>query len=127
MKITAFVVLITGMSFGAFSQNFEGMIEFKKATTIDTTTYIYYVKGNKVKIDEIGSKSHRVEGTFLIDLDAKTMLSLNHERKLYMDQPAKAPQVVNGTCEVKKGTTVKSLQGYKCSENIVSNKRKVLL
>lgn len=121
LKITAVAALITGLSFSAFAQSFEGVIEFKKATTIDTTTYVYYVKDNKVKIDEMGAKSHRVEGTFLIDLEAKTMKSLNHERKLYMDQPSpKAPEI-KGTCTVKKGTNVKNLQGYKCSEYIVTN------
>ena len=64
LKISAVVVLITGLSFGAFSQTFEGVIEFKKASTIDTTSYVYYVKGENVKIDEIGTKSRRVEGTF---------------------------------------------------------------
>ena len=121
LKITTLVVLITVMSFGAFSQNFEGTIEFKKANMIDTTTYIYYVKGNKVRIDEIGAKSHDSEGTFLIDLDAKTMVTLNHDRKLYMDQTGRAPQVIKGTCKIKKGTAIKTLQGYKCTEYTVSN------
>ncbi len=121
LKITTLVVLITVMSFGAFSQNFEGTIEFKKATMIDTTTYIYYVKGNNVKIDEIGAKSHRVEGTFLIDLEAKTMKSLNHERKLYMDQATPSTPPMKGTSTVKKGTSSKTLQGYKCTEYIVTN------
>ena len=121
IKIAAVVVLITGLSFSAFSQSFEGVIEFKKASAIDTTTYVYYVKGNNVKLDEIGAKSHRVEGTFLIDLDAKTMKSLNHERKLYMDQATPATPAMKGTCTVKKGTNVKNLQGYKCAEYIVTN------
>ena len=121
LNIAAVIVLLTGISFSAFSQSFEGVIEFKKATLIDTTTYIYYVKGNKVKIDEMGAKSHRVEGTFLIDLEAKTMKSLNHERKLYMDQGTPAAPVIKGTCTVKKGTNNKNIQGYKCAEYIVTN------
>ncbi len=121
LKFTAAVVLATGLSLSAFSQSFEGVIEFKKATMIDTTTYIYYVKGNNVKIDEIGAKSHRVEGTFLIDLEAKTMKSLNHERKLYMEQASPASPALKGTCAVKKGTNVKNLQGNKCTEYVVTN------
>ena len=121
LRITTLVVLITVMSFGAFSQGFEGSIEFKKETMTDTTTYIYYVKGNNVKIDELGTKSNRVEGTFLIDLEAKTMKSLNHDRKLYMEQATPATPPMKGTCTVKKGTTTKTLQGFKCREYIVTN------
>jgi len=49
------------------------------------------------------------------------MKSLNHERKLYMDQPTPAAPVIKGTCNVKKGQNVKNLQGYKCQEYIVTN------
>ena len=104
-----------------FSQSFEGVIEFKKASTTDTTNYVYYVKDNMVRIDEIGSKSHKVEGTFLVDMNAKTMKSLNIDRKLYMDQPTPSAPVIKGTCQVKKGQNVKNLQGFKCTETIVTN------
>ena len=38
-----------------------------------------------------------------------------------MDQKSPAAPVIKGTCTVKKGTNVKNLQGYKCSEYIVTN------
>ena len=121
LKLVTVVVVMIAFSYSAFAQSFEGVIEFKKASTIDTTNYIYYVKDNMVRIDEIGTKSHKVEGSFIIDLDAKTMKSLNHERKLYMDQPTPAAPTIKGTCSVKKGQNVKNLQGYKCVEYIVTN------
>ncbi len=120
-KITVAVVLMLTCTLGAMAQSFEGVIEFKKASTLDTTSYIYYVKGGMVRIDEIGARSHKVEGTFLINLDAKTMKSLNHERKLYMDQSTPSVPVMKGSCTVKKGTNVKNLQGYKCNEYVVTN------
>jgi Domain of unknown function (DUF4412) len=113
--------LIVAFGFSAFAQSFEGTIEFKKAGTADTTKYVYTVKGNKVKIDEIGSKSKKPEGTFMVDLDAKTMLSLNHERKLYMDQKSPSTPVIKGKCDVQKGKNTKTLQGFKCTEYIVTN------
>ena len=70
--------------------------------------YIYYVKGDNVRIDEIGTKSHKVEGSFLVDMEAKTMKSLNHERKLYMEQGNASAPVIKGTCKVKKGQNVKN-------------------
>jgi len=120
-KLVSIVVLTIAFSFAGFAQAFEGTIEFKKASTTDTTNYVYYVKGNQVKIDEIGAKSRKVEGSFLVDMDAKTMKSLNIERKLYMDQPTPAAPTIKGTCTVKKGQNVKNLQGYKCVEYVVTN------
>lgn len=121
LKIVSVVIVIAAFSFAATAQSFEGIIEFKKASATDTTNYVYYVQGNQVRIDEIGSKSHKVEGTFLVDMDAKTMTSLNHDRKLYMDQATPAAPVIKGKCEVKKGQNVKNLQGFKCAEYAVTN------
>jgi hypothetical protein len=121
LKFLPGAMMITLFSFTAVSQSFEGTIEFKKATTTDTTNYIYYVKDNQVRVDEIGSRSHKLEGSFLVNLGTKTMKSLNHERKLYMDQPTPADPVIKGSCTVTKGQNVKNLQGYKCQEYIVTN------
>ena len=105
----------------ASAQAFEGVIEFKKQTTTDTVNYIYYVKGDKVRLDEIGSKSKKVEGSFIIDLKTNTMLSLSHERKLYIEQASGTPAAINGKPEVKKTGATKTIQGVKCSEFIVKN------
>lgn len=121
LKIVTIVVVMFSFSLTTLAQSFEGVIEFKKISTTDTTNYVYYVKDNIVRIDEIGSKSHKVEGTFLVDMNAKTMKSLNHERKLYMDQATPGAPVIKGTCTVKKGQNVKNLQGYKCTEYTVTN------
>src|SRR5437868_5835401 len=110
----------TGM-FLASAQSFEGVIEFKKQTTTDTVNYVYYVKGDKVRLDEIGSKSKKVEGSFIIDLKANQMLSLSHERKLYIEQGSGTPPVMIGKAEVKKTGNVKTIQGIKCTEYVVKN------
>ena len=121
LRIVPGAMMITMFSLTALSQSFEGIIEFKKGTATDTTSYVYYVKENLVRVDEIGGRSKKVEGSFLVNLDAKTMKSLNHERKLYMDQPTPSVPVIKGTCTVTKGQNVKNLQGYKCVEYIVTN------
>ncbi|MFI5222507.1 MAG: hypothetical protein ACHQK8_09290, partial [Bacteroidia bacterium] len=82
--------VFAGMLFVS-AQSFEGVIEFKKQTATDTVNYIYYVKGDKVRLDEIGSKSKKVEGSFIIDLKTHSMVSLSHERKLYIEQASGAP------------------------------------
>ena len=121
LTLTTVGFLIGGFATTLVAQAFEGVIEFKKATNVDTTSYIYYVKGDKVRIDEMGTKSHKVEGTFLIDLKAKTMIALNIDRKLYTNQPTRSTPVMKGTCSIKKGATVKTIQGVKCTEYIVTN------
>ncbi|MGB3947892.1 MAG: DUF4412 domain-containing protein [Bacteroidia bacterium] len=121
LKLVSGVILMAAFSLTAVAQSFEGIIEFRKTTTTDTINYLYYVKDNFVRIDEIGSRSQKVEGSFLVNLDAKTMKSVNHERKLYMDQPTPAAPALKGSCTVTKGQNVKNLQGYKCNEQIVTN------
>lgn len=120
-KIVPGAMMITMFSLTALSQSFEGIIEFKKGTATDTTSYVYYVKENLVRVDEIGGRSKKVEGSFLVNLEEKNMKSLNHERKLYMDQPTPSEPVIKGTCTVTKGQNVKNLQGFKCVEYIVTN------
>lgn len=103
------------------AQSFEGTIEFRKQTTTDTVNYIYYVKGDKVRLDEIGSKSKKVEGSFIIDLKTNSMLSLSHERKLYIEQASGTPAVMTGKADVKKTGASKTIQGIKCNEYVVKN------
>lgn len=105
----------------ARAQGFEGVIEFKKKTLFDTVNYVYYIKGDKVRIDEIGSKSKKVEGTFLVDTKAGSMLSLSHDRKMYLEQKPPAPTKPSGECKVEKTKNTKTIAGYKCTEYIVKN------
>ena len=119
-KLTVTAIAIASFVSASLAQ-FEGTVEFKKMTTMDTTKYVYYVKGNKVRIDEIGARSKKVEGTFLIDLTAGTMMSLSHERKLYMDQKPGSPVTVGGKPEVKSTKASKSLLGTNCKEITVTN------
>jgi hypothetical protein len=105
----------------ASAQSFEGVIEFKKVASTDTVNYIYYIKGDKVRLDEIGSKSKKAEGSFIIDLKANSMIALNIERKLYSEQSSGAPVTIARKADVKKTGNVKTIQGMKCSEYIVKN------
>ncbi len=121
LKLIPGAIMITMFSYTAASQSFEGIIEFKKASATDTTNYIYFVKGEQVRIDEIGSRSHKVEGSFIVNMDAKTSKSLNHKRKLYANNPTLPVPLINGTCSVQRGKNVKNLQGYKCVDYVVTN------
>jgi hypothetical protein len=104
-----------------FSQGFEGSIDFRKIGAFDTTKYIYYVKGNQVRIDEIGSNKV-VAGSMLIDLKTTTGKSLSPERKLYMDLEKGKPNTVSADqVIIEKGKGVKKIAGHTCNEVIVKN------
>jgi Domain of unknown function (DUF4412) len=121
-KIFASALLIFAGVLAVSAQSFEGIIEFKKQTASDTLNYIYYVKNDKVRLDEIGSRSKKAEGSFIIDLNAQSLIALNHERKLYSEQKsAGTPAVVTGKSDVKRTGNVKTIQGMKCAEYIVKN------
>lgn len=114
--------VLTATALTSAIAQFEGVIEFKKMTTMDTTTYVYYVKGNKVRIDELNKKSKKVEGSFLIDLTANTMTSLSHDRKLYMEQKQAAAATIVGKPEVINTKQTKTVMGTACKEYQVNSK-----
>jgi len=103
------------------AQSFEGVIEFRQQSAADTINRVYYVKGDRVRIDEIGHYSKKVEGTFLVDLKENKMIFLSHERKLYGDQPNSMPGTVKGAPTVTKTKETKTIQGYRCVKQVVKN------
>ncbi|MBS1645731.1 MAG: DUF4412 domain-containing protein [Bacteroidetes bacterium] len=117
-KIT---VLAASLAFStmAFAQ-FEGSIEFKMETKKDTTNNIYYVKGNDVKLDQIGRKSGKVEGSFVFDLKGKTIKFVNPARKVWGNK-TETPATPKGTFQVVKGKDSKVICGKKCVDYVVKN------
>jgi hypothetical protein len=98
-----------------YAQAFEGTIEFKQYTAKDTTLNTYYVKGNKVKIDQFGKTSHKAEGTFLFDLTTNKITGLNHSRKVYDNVAVNKNPATNKIDTVIKLKETKTLHGYKCT------------
>lgn len=119
-KIKLLVASLT-LSVAAFAQSYEGSIEFKMETNKDTTTNIYYVKGNDVKLDQIGRKSGKVEGSFVFNLTSKEIKFVNPVRKVWGEHKSETAPTIKGTCVSKKGTNTKTIQGQKCAEYIVKN------
>lgn len=123
-QILAFSAVVAAVLFpttNLFSQGFEGTIEFKKISSIDTIQYIYYVKGDNVRIDEIGSDK-RTAGTMLVNIKDGSAKSLSPERKLYLDvEKGKQTPVAKDKVKIEKGKGVKTIAGYKCNEVVVKN------
>ena len=108
----------------AWAQTFEGSIEFKKILPNDTSIYVYHVKGNKVRIDEMGADGKTLEGSMLLNLADKKIYALSHDRKLYMERPYKNEQTSKMNLEVERSANSKFINGFECSQWRVKNKDK---
>ena len=118
-KIALFVTGLV-LSAASFAQ-FEGSIEFKMETKKDTTTNIYYVKGDHVKLDQLGKKTGKVEGSFVFDMSNKQIKFVNPARKVWGEHKSETPPVIKGKCETTKTKNTKTFLGKKCTEYIVKN------
>ena len=104
---------------GALAQAFEGIIEFTKTTGPVVTNYRYYVKGDRIRIEEIGARGD-VQGIMLVDTRDRTVTALSPERKLYMDVPnMRLPKDVQA--QVTKTSEQKQLAGYACEKWLVKS------
>jgi len=108
----------------AWAQTFEGSIEFKKILPNDTSIYVYHVKGNNVRIDEMGADGKTLEGSMLLNLADKKIYALSHDRKLYMERPYKNEQTSKMNLEVERSANSKFINGFECSQWRVKNKDK---
>lgn len=124
-KISFLTLAICLVTFAAaWAQTFEGSIEFKRILPNDTSIYVYHVKGNKVRIDEIAADGKTVEGTMLVNLSDKKMYALSHERKLFMERPYKADESAKMNLDVERSGNTKFINGFECSQWRVKNREK---
>ena len=101
------------------AQPFEGTIEFSKTTGPVVTSYKYYVKGERMRIEEISARGE-VQGIMLVDTRDKTVTAVSPERKLYMDVPnMRLPKDVETV--VQKTTETQQIAGYTCEKWLVKS------
>lgn len=122
-QMNKFKLLIASLSLTVIgvAQSYEGSIEFKMETSKDTTTNIYYVKGHDVKLDQIGRKSGKVEGSFIFNTETNEIKYVNPVRKVWGEHKSETAPIIKGTCVSTKGTATKMVQGQKCVEYTVKN------
>lgn len=90
-KNFAALVLAVTMGSGAIASGpFQGTIKFTKTIGPVTANYTYYVKGDKVRVEEMGENGE-VQGIMIVDTKANTVKALSPERKMYIDVPNKRP------------------------------------
>ncbi|MBL7962649.1 MAG: DUF4412 domain-containing protein [Flavobacteriales bacterium] len=115
------LALFTLVTLTSVAQGFEGIIEFTKTMGPVVTTYKYYVKGDRVRIEEMNAKGE-VQGIMLVDMRDRTVVALSPDRKLYMDVPnMRLPKDVE--TKVEKTGEMKEVAGYKCEKWVVKSSK----
>lgn len=108
-----------------FEKKFEGTIFFSQELLNDTFYYIYYVKDNYVKLEELNRcKNCKVLNNYILfDLKKGTITAVNPTRKMYINLiPKKYEPKDSKEFEVIKTGNYKKIMGYKCYQWRVRNK-----
>lgn len=109
----------------SYSKNqFEGSINLIKKTFSDTTFYVYYVKGQKIRIDiiEKSVSSNSIDNYLLFDLEKKSIVAISPTRKLYIPlQTGKYKKAEDKNFVIIKSNNQKVVTGYKCYQWRVKN------
>ena len=117
-KITIFSLLLMVSHYS--NAQFQGSIQFEKTVGSMNINYKYYVKENKVRIEEI-SASGVIEGIQLVDIKENKVFAISPERKLYLEAPVRRPSA-DMKVAVNKTEKVKTILGQDCQQIIVINK-----
>lgn len=104
---------------------FEGEIIFVRETLTDTSYFSYKIKGDKVRIDELDNRL-KTKNYMIINLDNPKIYAVNPTRKLYTKLPVQPWNHDNNPqsdFQVIKTDNYKYLNGYKCKQWRVRNKK----
>lgn len=118
-KLALSVLAVASITGSTFAQ-FKGEIRFTKTAGSIDVEYTYLVKGDQVRVEEIGDEG-KPEGIQLMNLKDKKVYALSPDRKLYMEAPNRRP-AAEIKVDVKKTGKTKEILGKKCTEIIVTSK-----
>lgn len=103
----------------AVAQRFEGSIHFTKNIGPVTAKYIYHVKDDMVRVEELDELG-QIQGIMLVDTKKNSVVALSPERKMFIDVPNRRKANESKT-EVKATGNKKEINGFECEEWIVSS------
>jgi hypothetical protein len=108
----------------ANASNFEGSITFVKKSYYDTTYLHYYIKNERIRIDQYNRKGGQLIETLMVDLREKSLIAVNPGKKLYRPlsiRPDEHP--ADKDFEVIKTRNFRMINGRKCYQWRVRNRR----
>lgn len=117
-NFTALAAMVLISSAAICSNPFQGTIKFTKTIGPVTASYIYYVKGDKVRVEELGENGE-LQGIMIVDIKENTVTALSPERKMFIDVPNKRP-ARESVVKVIKTENRKTINGFECREVRVS-------
>ena len=101
------------------AQRFEGSIGFTKNIGPVTANYIYHVKDDMIRVEEL-DVTGTIQGIMLVDTKKNTVVALSPERKMYIDVPNRRKSSDCPTQVTPTGKTQK-INGYECEEWLVNS------
>lgn len=91
---------------------FEGVIFFQKEVGNEVTYFKYYVKGDKVRIEDV-NEGGLLNGILLIDTKNASLQMLSCSAQMYMDVPV-AEESEKPKVKIERTGDVKMIQGKEC-------------
>ncbi|MCZ4408723.1 DUF4412 domain-containing protein [Cryomorphaceae bacterium 1068] len=120
-KKIAAIMLGVMMGFAGFASGpFQGTIKFTKTIGPVTANYVYYVKGDLVRVEELGENGE-IQGIMIVDTKANTVKALSPERQMFIDVPNKRPARETDVY-VQKTNKTQEINGYQCTQVKVTGK-----
>ena len=120
-KLNVVFFLLIFLSIGAFSRNFEGVLTYIKESGKDTTYVYWYIKNNKVRIEEY-NRFKDIQSTILVDINKESAFLISAEQKLYTPYEQKNSSFGNmDNFKIIKSDNFKVINGIKCYQWRVRN------
>ena len=116
-SLSLFAFLLIGANVQA--QRFEGSIGFTKNIGPVTANYIYHVKGDMIRVEEL-DETGAIQGIMLVDTKKNSVVALSPERKMFIDVPNRRKSGETPT-EVKATGKHQTINGYDCEEWLVQS------
>lgn len=100
------------------AQDFEGIVEFKQQEGTSVETFVWYVKGDMVRIDEFETGSRVLKSCYLINTKDSSVRYLDHKAKTSAAF-RRIATAVPSAATVQETKNDKELHTYKVTESIV--------
>lgn len=117
LALILFIPFIAGgINESAAGNNFEGQITFVKKTQYDTVYIHYFVKDNKVRINQYTNDGDLIK-SLLGDFDKDSIIAIDPSRKMYKPLNLETELTLNknrSELEIQKTGNHKIINGVKC-------------
>ncbi|MFP4526356.1 MAG: DUF4412 domain-containing protein [Bacteroidales bacterium] len=117
IALILFIPFLAGFVSESYARDdFEGHISFVKKTQYDTVHIHYFVKDNKVRINQYTDDGHLIK-SLLADLEKDSIIAIDPSRKMYKPLNQKTESNLNknkNELKIQKTKNHKIINGVKC-------------